>query len=48
MDNELTYLGKTVSSPFIRARKMKHFIVMDVTPHVAALWLLFVFGGPIF
>ena len=47
MKNELTYMGKTVSSPFIRARKMKHFIIMDVTPYVdavAALWLLFVFG----
>lgn len=47
MDNELTYVGKTVSSPFIRAPKKKHFIIMDVTPYVAAVaapWLLFVFG----
>ncbi len=51
MDNELASLGKTTSSPFIRAQQMKHFIVMDILPHIAAfaavlLLSVFPFGLP--
>lgn len=37
MDNELTYVGKITSSSFIRTQQIKHFIVMDVTLHLAVL-----------